>query len=219
MKKYNIKSILLIGTLSICLNSIAQSDRYTWSIKFGGTPFSYIMNSGETFSWYGNSTGSEMFLIGVGYKNFNLGTTYRYFKNATKKELPYSNTNYYLPKGSDFRMVFWNINLSYEQEIYRRIFIEPSFGFLKNYTTSSITVLDEKEFDIKDLYGLTLGANLIKYIKFDVGFYLGFYIGCNYNFIDYQKLNPDLKNNTLGYSIGVILKGTNEKKKKPVKWM
>ena len=43
------------------------------------------------------------------------------------------------------------------------------------------------------------------------------YIGCNYNFVDYQKLNPDLKNNTFGYSIGVIMKGTNEKKNKSVK--
>ena len=219
MRNCSIKSILLIGTLSICLNSIAQSDNYTWSIKFGGTPFSYILNSGETFEWYGNSTGYEMLLIGVGYKNFNLSTTYRYFTNATKKDLPYNNTDYYLPKGSDIRMVFWNINLSYEQEIYRRLFIEPSLGFLQNYTTSNITGIDGKEFDIKDLPGLTLGANLIQYIKFDVGFYLGFYIGCNYNFIDYQKLNPDLKNNTFGYSIGVIMKGTNEKKKKPVKWM
>ena len=124
---------------------------------------------------------------------------------------------HYLPKGSDIRMVFWNINLSYEQEIYRRLFIEPGLGFLQNYMTSNIVGLDGKEFDIKDLYGLTLGAKLIKYIKFDVGFYLGIYIGCNYNFIDYQKMNPDLKNNTLGYSIGVIMKTTNGKKKKSAK--
>ena len=93
MRNYRIKSILLIGTLIICLNSIAQSDNYTWSIKFGGAPFSYILNNGETFDWYGNSMGYEMFLIGVGYKNFNLSTTYRYFQNATKKDLPYSNTH------------------------------------------------------------------------------------------------------------------------------
>ena len=217
--KTAVKSILLIGILSISLTSIAQSDNYTWSIKLGGTPFSYILNNGETFDWFGNSIGYEMILIGVGYKNFNLSTTYRYFGNETKKDLPYANTNFYLPRGSDIRMVFWNISLSYEQEIARRFFIEPNLGFLQNYTTSNILGLDGKEFDIKDLYGVTLGANLIKYLKFETGFYLGFYIGCNYNFLDYQKLNADLKNNTFGYSIGVLLKGTNEKKKKPVKWI
>jgi len=219
MENYRINGVLLIGVLSISLTAIAQSDSYTWSIKFGGTPFSYISNSRETFDWYGNSTGFEMLLVGVGYKNFNLSTTYRYFENATKKDLPYSNTNYFLPKGSDIRMVFWNINLSYEQEIARRLFIEPSLGFLQNYTTSNIMGFDGKEFDIKDLYGLTLGTNLIQYIKFSTGFYLGLYVGCNYNFIDYQKLNSDLKNNTFGYSIGVLMKGTNEKKKKSVKWL
>ena len=208
-----IKYFLLVGVLSSSLKSEAQSDNYNWSFKFGGTPFSYIVNNGATYDWYGNSKGGEI-LLGLGYKNFHINTSFRYFGNAIKKNLLYDNTNFYLPKGAGVRMVFWNISLSYEKEIINRFFIEPNIGFLRNYTTTNIIDFGGNEFDIKDLYGLTLGTNLIKYIKFPNGFYLGFYISCNYNLIDYQKWNSELKNNSLGYSIGVILKGVDEKKKK-----
>ena len=203
-----------MGLLSISPKSIAQSDNYDWSLKFGGTPFSYISNSGTTYDWYGNSKGQEI-LLGLGYKNYHLNASFRYFQNTIKKDLPYDYTIYSLPKGADVRMVFWNVSLSYEKEIVRRIFVEPNVGFLKNFTTSNIMDSKGNEFEIKDLLGLTLGVNLIKYIKFADGFYLGFYVSGNYNFIDYQKLNYGLKNNTLGYSIGAILKGTDVKKKNP----
>ena len=171
------------------------------------------MNTGATYDWYGNSSGPEFFL-GLGYKNFHLYTSFRYFENIIKENLPYSNTAYYLPKGANVRMVFGNFGLSYEKEIAKRLFIEPTAGYLLNYTTSNIVDSQGNEFDIKDLCGLTLGANLIKYIKFQEGFYFGFYVSGNYNFIDYQKLNSGLRNNTFGYSIGAVIKGTDVKRKR-----
>ena len=211
--KTNIKYFLLIGIISISLKSVAQSDSYNWSFKFGGTPFSYIVNNGTTYDWYGNSKGGEI-LLGLGYKNFHINTSFRYFGNAIKKNLLYDNTNYYLPEGAGVNMVFGNLSLSYEKEMINRFFVEPNIGLLRNYITTNVVDAVGNKFGTKNLYGLTFGTNLIKYIKFQDGFYLGFYISCNYNFIDYQKLNSELKNNSLGYSIGVILKGVDEKKKK-----
>ncbi|MCL2683098.1 MAG: hypothetical protein FWE63_06415 [Bacteroidales bacterium] len=217
--KYSINGILLLGILSIPLKSTAQSDNYTWSLKFGGSPFSNIINHEKTYNWYGNSTGPEILLVGLGYKNYILSTSFRYFENTTKKDLPYRNTNYYLPGRSNVRMVFWNVSLSYEKEIIRRIFVEPNVGFLKNFITSNIVDFEGNEFEIKDLSGLTVGVNLIKYIKFIDGFFLGLYISGNYNFIGYRKLSSDLINNTFGYSIGAVFKFTDVKKKEQLKWI
>lgn len=195
----------------------AQSDNYKWSLKLGGSTNSHIINRGSTYDWYGNSKGPELF-VGLGYKNIHLNTSYRYFDEPIKKNLFYNNTNYYLPKDANVRMVFWNLSISYEQEIIKRFFIEPSIGYLQDFTTSNINDLNGNEFDIKDLNGLTIGANLIKYFKFSNDFFLGFYIKCDYNFLNYQSLNPGLSNNSFGYSIGAVIKGTDTKKKKVISW-
>ena len=216
--KYSIKGILLIGILSISIESMAQSDNYDWSFKLGSTIFSNIVNTGTTYGWYGNAMGPEFFLE-IGYNNYILNTSLRYFNNPTKKNLPYDNTYYYLPEGANINMVFWNIGLSYEKEIIKRLFFEPNVGFLRNFISSNIIGFDGKEFDIKDLSGLTLGVNIIQYIKFTDGYYLGLYVSGNYNFINYRKLNYYLNNNSFGYAIGCILKFTDIKKKKPVKWI
>lgn len=207
------KSIGFICLVFISFLAQAQSDVYKWSLKFGGSTSSHIINKASTYDWYGNSKGPEFFL-GLGFRNLHLNTSYRYFDEPIKKNLLYANTIYYLPKDASVRMVFWNLSISYEQEIIKRFFIEPAIGYLQDYTTSNIKDLKENEFDIKDLNGLTIGANLIKYIKFSEGFYLGFYLDLNYNFLNYQSLNSGLTNNSFGHSIGVVIKGTDTKKKK-----
>lgn len=195
----------------------AQTDDYKMSFKFGGSTSSHIINKNATYEWYGNSKGPEIF-AGLGYKNFHINTSYRYFDETLKKDLPYNNTNYFLPKDASMRMVFWNLGISYEQEIIKRFFIEPTLGYLKDITSSNIKDMNGNEFDIKDLNGLTIGANLIKYFKISNGLFLGIYINCNYNFLKYQSLNPGLSNNSFGYSIGAVMKGTDSKKKKNMVW-
>ncbi len=207
------KQIFFFCLIFLSIKVSAQSDNYNWSFKFGGGPYSKLINGGSTYNWYGNPEGSEIF-AGLGYNNIIFNCSYRYFDQVIKTNLPYNNTMYYLPKGATVRMVFWNLSVSYEKELGNRFFVEPTIGFLKNYTMSNIKTLQDQEFDIKDLYGVTVGSNMIKYIKFFKEAYLGIYLNLNYNFINYKLLNPGLKNNSLGYSLGVVLKGTNEKKKK-----
>ena len=211
------KHFLALYLLLLFFKAEAQTDNYTWSLKFGGTSLSKIINSGATYDWYGHSKGPE-FLVGLGYKNFHFNTSYKYFGNEIKENLPYNNTEFYLPKGATVNMVFWNLSLSYEKEIIQRLFIEPTVGYLKNHITSNVEYLNGDEFEIRDINGVTVGANLIKYFKLQEGLFLGLYVNSTYNFVNYQQLNSDLKNNSIGYSIGAIIKGTNAKKRETV-WM
>jgi hypothetical protein len=217
-KSFNTMRIFII-TYFVFISFIAkaQSDDYKLSLKFGGSVSSNLINLGSTYDWYGNSKGPEIFL-GVGYKNIHLNTSYRYFDEPIKKNLPYNNTNYFLPKGANVRMVLWNLNLSYEKEIIKRFFIEPTIGYLRDYTSSNINDRNGNEFDIKDLNGFTIGANIIKYIKITDGTFLGFYLNGNYNFLNFSSLNPGLSNSSFGFSLGAILKGTDVKKKKMSVW-
>ena len=198
-------ALLLIASTDVK----SQSDNYKWSIKFGGG-ISRMIPSGTTKDWYGIGKGPQIF-AGIGFKSVHLNATFSYYDSEVKQDLEYQ--DYILPMNSTIRMVFFNVTFSYEQEIINRFFVEPYLGYLNNNITSNIIDSDGNDIEFENIYGMTLGFNVIKYIKITDGFFFGPYFGLNYNFLSFDKLNPNLKNNALCYSFGIVIKGTSRQKK------
>lgn len=198
---------LFVFFIAASTSLLAQADNYKWSIKLGGGS-SRIITSGTTNELIGNRKGPQI-TAGIGFKSIHLNVTYNYFNGELQQDLPYN--DYIFPAGAKFRMVFFNLGFSYEQELKYRFFIEPHLSYLRDYITSNIIDGQGNEIEIDPLNGMTLGLSLIKYFKITNGFFLGPYFNTNYNFIGFNSLNSELTNNAFGYSFGVLIKGTSRK--------
>lgn len=211
MKKKIRKILIIIPLLLFSCSALkAQSDIYNWSIKLGGG-YAFTVPGGSTKEWWGNSNGPMLF-AGVGFKNILLNATFRYFSEETKSDLTYG--YYILPEGANVRMVHFELTCSYEKELAYRFFIEPYLGYLKNNISSNIIDTQGNEINIEDINGATLGLNFIKYFKFIEGGFIGLFVNVGYDIINFKKLNPNLSNNSFGYSFGISLKGVDRKHNK-----
>jgi len=189
------------------LKAKSQSDRYDWSLKFGGGS-SWLLNNNKTTRWFGNSKGS-FFFLGAGYKNVHINATFKYFNENTKTDLTYDDK--ILPLGAQFNIVFFNLTTSYEYEVGSNFFVEPYIGYIQNNITSNIVHPNGDELDIRNTSGITLGLNFIKHIKFFNGAFFSPFIGINYDIINFKKISSDLDNNAKGISFGVMLKAIDTK--------
>jgi hypothetical protein len=208
VRNYLIKHLLITSFIFTCLNANSQSDKYDWSCKLGGGS-TYNINNGNTKDWVGNLKGS-FFFVGIGFKNIHINFSPKYYNAQTKTELNYDDK--VLPINSEFNFVFLDVTLSFEKELANRFFIEEYIGYVSNNITSNIVHPNGDELEIRNTSGITIGCNLIKYIKFyEAGGFLGPFINVNYNFIDFKKVSSELDNNALGFSFGVILKGIDGK--------
>lgn len=206
-----ITSVLIL--LIFNLNSVrSQSDNFKWSFKFGGG-YARMIPSGATKNWYGKEKGPQI-TAGLGYKSIHLKVTYSYFNGDTEQNLSYDSI--VLPANSELRMVLFNLELSYEKELFHRFFVEPHLGYLRNVISSNIVDPGGTEIEIEAITGMTLGLNLIKYFKMADGFFIGPYFDISYNFIGFDRINANLTNNAFGYSFGILLKGTSVSKKEKI---
>lgn len=205
--KLNLLKATMILVFVFLFNSIkAQSDFYNWTFKFGGGS-ARIATSGALYDWYGNGKGPQIF-VAAGYKNILLNATASYFNEATKTDLDYNGL--IVPEKTDARMVYLNISVSYEQEIGMRFFLEPYVGYVMDrITTNAIGFMGDEVEIIRDINGMAVGLNIIKYIKFYDTLFIGLYFNTYYNFLPYNEINEEMPKGSLGYSFGIILKATD----------
>lgn len=203
MKRLNLIFLMLLLPY-VVFSQFQERKAENWKFKLGfgsGTNFYHE----KTTEWIGNHK-SKVIFITLGKRNFNLNVL---FKPQTVNPLKVLDFNGIpLPQQARLNPIKFEINLGYEYEMIYNFRIEPYLGYLNQ----SFNVINEEEigqtYDIKSANGLTVGVNLFKYIYFGSGFSLGAFINGNANLINFQNVNPDLGNNYLAFSFGLLFMGT-----------
>ncbi len=193
--------IFLISSIKIA----AQVDKYTVDIKLG-VGRSKLTTFGATNELFGNQWGTRIF-VGIGYKGLHLNAGIQGYNEGILKSLDYEDI--IIPQDAHISNQYVDFSISYEYEPLSRLIIEPSIGYARVRTVTNINEPNGDEFKLKSINGFSTGVSVIKYLRFEKGFYLGPFINLSYDFIGYNSWNNNLDNNSIRMSFGIVLKGTN----------
>lgn len=199
MKRFLI-TLLAISTFSLSHSQLREVDDSGFRMKIGGG-YSHNFYHKYTSDWLGKFRSMNLFMT-FGYDNYNLNLLFKPMSINPQMELEFDGK--VLPLEAKLNPIKSEVNIGYELNLRYNFRTEPYLG----YVGHSFTVINEdmlgESFDIKTARGLTIGVNLFKYIKLRGSSSIGGFINCNYNLINFRKVNSELNNNFFAFSYGLL---------------
>ncbi len=174
-----------------------------WGLQFGFGISKFIYQAG-TENWIGNHTSPDIKFI-LYHNNLSFGLNFKPWTVNPKNNLFVGGDT--LSSFADLNPIKLELNIGYNYNVTNTTSIESYIGYLN----SSFHVINQdvlqKKYNISSQHGITLGANINKYIEFLPYQYIVFYLNTNYNFSDYTKIHPSLGSSFYAIELGVAFKG------------